>query len=149
MSKCVFIASDCPLPEVRPSQDYPRHFNVDTSVISDSGADDDYCLLPFNQVDTYCTKKYGVELLLDRYTEGRAKQIIDYIKAALTHTDSVELWNVYLIEYWEFDDRPYIHKRTVHTRELTVNDIKEINEAENWNNKDKNRPSFYCIEIIK
>ncbi len=90
-----------------------------------------------------------MELLLDRYTEGRAKQIIDYIKAALLHTDSVELWDVYLIEYWEFDDRPYIHKRTVRIDELTANDIKEINEAENWNNKDKNRPSFYCIEIVR
>lgn len=149
MSQCVFIAADCPLPEVRPSQDYPHHFNVDTGVIYDSGADDDYSLLPFHQVDIYCTKKYGVELLLDRYTEGRAKQIIDYIKAALLHTDSVELWDVYLTQYWEFDDRPYIHKRTVRIDELTVNDIKEINEAENWNNKDKNRPSFYCIEIIK
>ncbi len=88
-------------------------------------------------------------LELDRYTEGRAKQIIDYIKEALTQIDSIELWNVYLIGYWEFDDRPYIHKRTVHIDELTVSDIKEINEAENWNNKDKNRPSFYGIEIIK
>ncbi len=149
MSKCVFIAADCPLSEVRPSQNYPRYFNVDTGVIYDSGADDDYCLLPFNQVDIYCKKKYGVSLELDRYTEGRAKQIIDYIKAALPQTDSVELWDVYLVEYWEFDDRPYIHKRTVRIDELTVNDIKEIHEAENWNNKDKNRPSFYCIEVVK
>ncbi len=149
MSKCVLIAADCPLPEVRPSQDYPRRFNVDTGAICDSGADDDYCLLPFNQVDIYCTKKYGVELVLDRYTEGRARQIIDYIKAALRETDSVELWGVYLIEYWEFDDRPYIHKRTVRSHELTANDIKEMSEAENWNNKDKNRPSFYCIEIVR
>lgn len=94
-------------------------------------------------------KKYGVSLELHRYTEGRAKQIINYIKAALLQTDSVELWNVCLIGYWEFDDRPYIHKRTVRIDELTVNDIKEINEAENWNNKDKNRPSFYCIEVIR
>ncbi len=156
MSQCVFIAADCPLSEVRPSQDYPRHFNVDMGVIYDSGADDDYCLLQFNEVDIYCKKKYGVSLDLHRYTEGRAKQIIDYIKAALTQTDSVELWNVYLIGYWEFDDghlefddKPYIHKRTVRIDELTVNDIKEINEAENWNNKDKNRPSFYCIEIVR
>ncbi len=56
MSKCVFIAADCPLPEVRPAQDYPCHFNLDTGVIYDSGADDDYCLLPFNQVDIYCKK---------------------------------------------------------------------------------------------
>ncbi len=149
MSKCVFIAADCPLTEVRPSQNYPHHINVDTGVMYDSGADDDYFLLPFNEVDIYCKKKYGVSLELDRYTEGRAKQIIDYIKAALLHTDSVKLWNVCLIGYWEFEDRPHIHKRTIRIDELTVNDIKEINEAENWKNKDKNRPSFYCMEIVK
>ncbi len=149
MSKCVFIAADSPLPEVRPSHNYPHRFNVDTGVIYDSGADDDYSLWQFSEVGIYCKKKYGVSLELDIYTEGRAKQIIDYIKAAFLHTDSVEFWNVYLIGYWEFDDRPYIHKRTVHIDELTVNDIKEINEAENWNNKDTNRPSFYGIEIIK
>ena len=149
MSKCVFIASDCPLREVRPSQNYPHHFNVNTGVIYDSGADDDYFLLPFNEVDIYCKKKYGMSLELDRYTEGRAKQIIDYIKEALTQTDSVELWNVYLIGYWEFEDRPFIHKRTIRIDELTVADIQEINGAVNWNNKDKNRPSFYCIEITE
>ncbi len=149
MSQCVFIAADCPLSEVRPSQDYPRHFNVDTGVIYDSSVDDDYCLLPFHEVDIYCKKKYGVSLELDRYTEGRANQIIDYIKAALLQTDSVELWNVWLLGYWEFDDRPYIHKRTVRIDELTVYDIREMTEAENWNNKDKNRPSFYCIEVVR
>ncbi len=149
MSQCIFLAADCPLPEIRLPQDYPRHFNIDTGVISDSGADDDYCLLPFHEVDIYCEKKYGVSLELDIYTEGRAKQIIDYIKAALLQTDSVELWNVWLLGYWEFDDRPYIHKRTVPIDELTVNDIREMTEAENWNKKDKNRPSFYCMEIVK
>ncbi len=149
MSRCIFIAADCPLSEVRPSQDYLRHFNVDTGVISDSGADDDYCLLQFNEVDLYCKKKYGVSLELHRFTEGRAKQIIDYIKAALQQTDSVELWNVWLLGYWEFDDKPYIHKRTVRIDELTVNDIQEMNEAENWNNKDNNRPSFCCMEIVR
>ncbi len=149
MSQCVFIAADCPLPEVRPSQDYPRHFNADTGVIYDSGADDDYCLLPFRDVDIYCRKKYGVSLELHLYTEGRAKRILDYIKEALQQTDSVELWNVWLLGYWEFADRPYIHKRTIPVNGLTVNDIREMNEAENWNNKDQNRPSFYCIEIVK
>ncbi|MBU5626981.1 hypothetical protein KQI82_08690 [Oscillibacter sp. MSJ-2] len=33
--------------------------------------------------------------------------------------------------------------------ELTVAHIKEINDAETWNNKNQNRPSFYCLEIIR
>lgn len=149
MSSCVFIAADRPLPEVRPSQDYPLHINVDTGTISDGGADDNYSLLTFDEVDLYCKKKYGVYLELPQYTDGRARQIMDYIRAALLQTDCVEIWNVWLLGYWEYDDRPNIRKSTIHMEELTVADMKEIINAENWNNKDKNRPSFYCLEIIR
>lgn len=30
MSTCIFMAADSPLPEVRPSKEYPLHINVDT-----------------------------------------------------------------------------------------------------------------------
>ena len=108
-----------------------------------------FFLLPFDDVNVYCEKKFGVYLELPLYTEGRARQIIDYIRSTLRQTESVELWNVWLLGYWEYDDRPYIRKKTVNINDLTVTDIKEINNAENWNNKDPNRPSFYCLEIIK
>ena len=61
MSNCIFIASDKPLHEVKPSQDYPLHINLDTGTISDGGADDNYSFLPFDEVDLYCKKKYGAE----------------------------------------------------------------------------------------
>lgn len=32
MSVCVFIAANCPLPEVKPTEDYPLHINIDTNV---------------------------------------------------------------------------------------------------------------------
>ena len=149
MSNCIFIASDSPLPEVKPSQDYPLHINVDTGTICDGGADDKYSLLTFDEVDLYCKKRYGVYLELPRFTEGRARQIMDYIRAALIQADCVEIWNVWLLGYWEYDDRPYIRKSTIHMEELTVDDIKEIIHAENWNNKDQNRPSFYCLEVVR
>lgn len=149
MSSCVFIAADRPLPEVKPSQDYPLHINLDTGTISDGGADDNYSLLTFDEVDLYCKKKYGVYLELPQYTDGRAKRIMDYIRVAMLQTDCVEIWNVWLLGYWEYDDRPNIRKCTIHMEELTVADMKEIINAENWDNKDKNRPSFYCLEIIR
>ena len=149
MSVCVFIAADCPLPEFRPTENYPLHINIVTNEIYDGDADDNFFLLPFDDVNVYCEKKFGVYLELPLYTEGRARQIIDYIRSTLRQTESVELWNVWLLGYWEYDDRPYIHKKTVNINDLTVTDIKEINNAENWNNKDPNRPSFYCLEIIK
>ena len=88
-------------------------------------------------------------LELPVYTEGRARQIIHYITSALRQVECVELWNVWLLGYWEYDERPYIHKKTIPIQELTVGDIEYINAAENWNNKDPNRPSFYCIEVVR
>lgn len=149
MSVCVFIAADCPLPEVRPTEDYPLHINIDTNAVYDGGEDDNFFLLPFDDVNIYSEKKFGVYLELPLYTDGRARQIIDYIKSALRQTKSVELWKVWLLGYWEYDDRPYIRKKTININDLTVTDIKEINDGENWNNKGPNRPSFYCLEIVQ
>lgn len=99
-------------------------------------------------MDIYCKKKYGVYLELHQYTDGRAKQIIEYMRKALLQDESVELWNVWLLGYWEYENRPYIHKKTVPIDELTIATLKEINQAENWNNRDQNRPSFYCVEVV-
>ena len=82
MSACRFLASDAPLPEYAPTQDYPISIDIDTGVIDDGGTDDNYFLLPFPEVEDYTPRNYGVALEW-RYTEGRAKQIIAYIKAAL------------------------------------------------------------------
>lgn len=41
MSVCTFIASNCPLKEVAPEKEYP---------IDDGGADDNYFLFQFNDV---------------------------------------------------------------------------------------------------
>lgn len=149
MSNCVFIAADHPLPEVTPSQEYPLEINLDTGIIFDGGADDNYYLLPFDEVDLYCKKEYGVYLELPQFTDGRAGQMIEYIRTALTQTESVEIWNVWLSDDWEFDDRPHICKQTIPVDGLTPEDIKEIIQAENWDNRDKNRPWFYCLEIIR
>ena len=47
MSACKFIASDIPLTEFVPSQDYPRYINIDNGTIYDGGADDNYFLTSF------------------------------------------------------------------------------------------------------
>ena len=76
------------------------------------GADDHYYLLPFDEVDLYCEKKYGVYLELPQFANGRAEQITTYIRTALMQAGSVEIWDVWLSGYWEFGDRPHICKRT-------------------------------------
>ena len=151
MSVCKFIASDMPLAEFRPSQEYPYHVNIDDGTIYDGDADDNYFLFFFKDVDLYTEREYGVYLEWD-YTEGRARQIIEYIKKALEESESVEFWSVWLMDYYEYEDRPYIHRTEISIDELTVEDIKKINDAEIWNKSDKmnpERPSYYCLTITR
>ena len=151
MSTCKFIASDMPLTEFAPSQDYPLHINIDEGTIYDSGADDNYFLNVFVNVEDYTDKKYAVSLEWN-YTDGRAKQIIDYIKTALQESDNIEFWHVWLMDYYEFEDRPFVHRKTISIDELTIEHIKEIDIADIWNKPDKmypQRPSFYCLTITR
>ncbi|MBE5883053.1 MAG: hypothetical protein E7291_01315 [Lachnospiraceae bacterium] len=151
MSVCTFIASDYPLAEVVPTQDYPMEINVDTGMIYDGGADDNYFLLAFRDVADYTDKKYGVYLEWN-YTEGRAEQILNYIRAALENTELVELWHVWLMDCYEYEDSPVIHKQTISIGEMTIRDIFELDNADIWNSPDKHipsRPSFYCLKVTR
>ncbi len=150
MSACRFIASNSPLTEFAPSTDYPLEISIDNDFIYDGGADDNYFLNAFEEVLDYTNKNYGVCLEWN-YTDGRAKQIIEYIKAALQKSDSIEFWHIWL-DYYEFENRPYIHRKTISFHQLTIEHIKEINDAVIWNTPDKmypKRPSFYCLTIIR
>lgn len=83
-------------------------------------------------------------------TEGRAKLIIEYIKNALKYTDIVEIWHVWLGYYfYEYDEWPIIKKKTLHINQIVPEVIREIDDAEIWNNANYNRPTYYCLEILK
>lgn len=149
MSVCTFIASDSPLREVTPSKEYSVEINLDNGTINDGGADDNFFLLTFEKVSDYTDKKYGVYLEWD-YTDGRAEQILNYIIEELKETESVEFWHVWLMDFYEYEDSPVIHKRTISIEEMTIQDIKEIDNSDIWNKLDKqipSRPSFYCLKI--
>lgn len=150
MSVCTFIAADCPLQTVSPGKEYPLEINIDTGEVFDGGADDNFFLLPFAEVDAYSEKKYGVVLEWN-YTPGRAARIADYISSALEQVEEVELCRVWLGDwYWyEYDERPVRHERRVSAADLTIEAIAELDSAEIWNNKDKNRPSFYRLTITR
>lgn len=120
-------------------------------MIYDGGADDNYFLHSFKDVLDYTDKKYGVWIEWN-YTEGRAEQILDYVRAALENTELIELWHVWLMDYYEYEDSPVIHKRTISIGEMTIHDIYEMDNADIWNSPDKHipsRPSFYCLKITR
>ena len=51
-----------------------------------------------------------------------------------------------------FEDRPFVHRKTISIDELTIEHIKEIAIADTWNKPDKmypQRPSFYCLTITR
>ena len=151
MSVCTFIAADIPLREVSPSKEYPIHIDLDKGTIEDGGADDNFFLFSFPDVQDYTNKKYGVSLEWN-YTDGRAERVLKYIREVLKDTESAEFWHVWLMDYYEYEDSPVIRKRTASISEITITDIKELDEAEIWNSPDKyipSRPSFYCLEIKK
>ena len=151
MSVCTFIASEHPLTAVAPPQAYPLHINLDDGTIYDGRADDNFFLHTFTSVEDYTDKKYGVCLEWND-TDGRAKKVIEYVKNALQDTNTIELWHVWLMDCYEFEDRPVIHRQTISIAELTPAHIKEIDHAQIWNNPDKmypSRPSFYCLVITQ
>lgn len=132
MSVCTFIASNSPLKRIKPENE-----------------DDNLFLLPFRYVSDYSDMKHGVYLEWD-YTDARAEQVLNYIKEALKESGSVEFWHVWLGDYYEYEDSPVIHKRRTSINDVTIKDIKEINNADIWNKPDKqipSRPSFYCMKI--
>ncbi len=151
MSVCTLIASDFPLPTVVPPLDYPLHINLDDGTIEDGGADDNYYLRSFPEAETYTGRQYAVCLEWNA-TAGRADRIIEYIRNALVHTPVLEFWHIWLMGYWEFEDRPFLHRKTVPIDALTAKQIREIDAAEIWNTPDRqypDRPSFYCLTITR
>ena len=149
MSTCTFIAADVPLPTAAPSREYPLEINIDTGTIFDGGADDNFFLHIFEDVQDYTGKKYGVWLDWNP-THGRAEQILNYIRDVLQRTEALELWHVWLPAYHEFEDRPVIRSRAIAVSELTSVDILELDDAEIWDHPDKRypeRPSFHRLTV--
>lgn len=127
MSVCTFLASNYILPEV------------------------EYFLYPFTDVQDYTDKPYGVYLGWD-CTDEEANELVKYIKESLKKDKSIELWHVWLGDYYEYEDSPVIHKKVRSIKELTVQDIQELASAEIFNHPDKyipSRLSFYCLKITR
>lgn len=83
------------------------------------------------------------------YTEGRARQLIDYIGSALESAPCVELWHVWQGGFYSFDERPVVHRAAVRFDEFVVDDLRELGETDLWNNKETNRLSFYCLTVTR
>lgn len=152
MSVCTFLAADVPLPEVIAPENAPILIDLDRGIIDDGNGDDNFSLLHFADVDLYSSRAWGVSLEWNYYTEGRANRLIAYIAEALQHTACVELNHVWLDGYYEFDERPAVHRKTLRFEDLTAEHIRALTQAPIWNQPDKtypDRPSFYCLSVYR
>jgi hypothetical protein len=68
------------------------------------------------------------------------------IKSALAECDRVELWTVWLMDYYEYDERPHYNTRDIALDELNAEDIMDISEVNVWGNS-KDRPTYYCLAV--
>lgn len=128
MSYCTYIASDYPLPTVeRPDREICIEFDTETGEVFDGDFEDDFSLYPAECLsDVRTEKKYAVYLEWSYYTEGRAKNIIEYIKENLTHTDEVELWHIWSGAGEIFN----VHTKNVPIASLCPEMIRELDERE-------------------
>lgn len=126
LSICTFLAANYPMSEAAPKKEYHRYINVDEETIFDGDADDNFFLYYFQNVKDYTDKEYGVYLEWAYYTEGRARLLLEYMKGILDNTDSVEIWHVWLMDYYEYDERPVIKSETIAFNRLTVDYIKMV-----------------------
>jgi len=114
-------------PDVILYSDRDIEFNTDTGEVKDGDFEDDFALYPAEGLsDIYTEKKYAVYLEWCRYTEGRAKKIIEYIKENLKHTDEVEIWHIWMGGY----ETRNVHTKQIKVDELTPEMIREIDNRE-------------------
>lgn len=128
MSYFTYITSDYPLPTVeRPDREITIEFDTETGSVFDGDYEDDFALYPAEGLsDVRTEKKYAVYLEWNYYTEGRARNIIEYIKENLKHTDEVELWHI-----WSGAGEIF----NVHTKKISIDSLKpelirELDEQE-------------------
>ncbi len=128
MSYYTYIASDYPLPTVeRPDREITIEFDTETGSVFDGDYEDDFALYPAEGLsDVRTEKKYAVYLEWNYYTEGRARNIIEYIKENLKHTDEVELWHIWSGAGEIFN----IHTKKISIDSLKPEMIRELDEQE-------------------
>ena len=84
------------------------------------------------------------------FSDSMAAQYIHYAESFLRKTERLEIWRVWLMgDYYEIYERPVVRRCGIKLCDLTIDILRELYDAEVWNNTEKQRPSFYCLEILR
>ena len=126
-------------PDVIMYADREIKLNVFTKEITDGNFDDDFCIFSAADAEGLKTdKKYKMFLEWYRYTDGRANEVISYLKDHLENTDEIELWHIW-IGSDKITDTKIIEKSI---SELSAEDIHSLDTYDVW--KDN---ADLCIRI--
>lgn len=148
MSHCIMLAADVPIPEIDPPEEPNFALILDGRNTTDNAGDDHYGLYPRVLFGNYTELPYAAELYLI-YKPGRALRFFDDIRALLQKTDAVELWNLWLMDDWEWDDRPIMHHKSICIDALTPEAFHDFIELESFQTPQQERPDCYCLRIHK
>ena len=72
--------------------------------------------------EEYSNKQYFSELCW-RYTEARAKQLIEYLKEQLKSSDEIEIWSIWL------DDHKSASIKSINVNELSIADLEFLDTS--------------------
>ena len=114
----------------------------------DGDADDNfglYPIIPVEEVHQYTEKNYAVSVEWHYGTVGRAERILAYIKKAMEHTDSIELWSVWLSDGEDLD----IKRKTLPLSSLKAEDILSLASADFRYHPETGFLPAYCIIVKK
>ena len=105
------------------------HLNKETKELEDGDFDDDFSIRPFPPSEVYgihTEKPFCAEVCLHRYTDGRAKNILKYIKEHMQNVEELELWYIWLDDY----ETPVFRRKELLLSNLSVSTLKELEEAQ-------------------
>jgi len=116
------------------------NINIDTGIVTDGDYDDDFSVWCAEKTAEMCTdKKYCAVVDCHRYTIGRVKQFIEYLKEQLANLDEIEIWHMWL----GGDEQHNIIKTTIPITEFTVEHFLELEKRDVWNY------TAYCYTVTK
>ena len=101
------------------------NFDIDRGIIEDGGFDDDFSVWIADDMHEIKTKKKNIAVLdIVRYTDGRAEQIISYLKDHFEQSGAaeIELWNCWLGS----EDLGRLVRKEIGLSELSIDIIFEL-----------------------
>lgn len=98
----------------------------------DGGPDGDFEVIPIEKTgEMHTQKQFCASLEGEWYAHGCVDQVIEYIKEQLAHVAEVEIWHIWMGDYYP----PQIKKVKLYADELDARVLREIEGLDLWQEK--------------